>query len=293
MRTAPVVCEGLAVPGEGRAAGERLEAADVAASADDALVVGDLDVADVACAALGAAMEHPPDHDAGADPGSDLDEHDVLVTPRDAGADLASAITFTSLSTQMGTAYEAKCPRRSYWSQPGMIGGATGRPDSNSTGPGTPIPIPSSDPGSSSTSARHCSSIASTRPSTTSGPCGDVSRLARVREDRARQVDHRDVDARRAEVGDEEVPGRRAEAHGARRPTTRRRADLAALEEASLDELADPLDDDGAAEARRGRELRPCGGAVRTDVVEDRGEPGRSARARARAASPQPCVQPQ
>ena len=185
----------------------------------------------------------------------------------------ASAITFTSLSTHTGTAYEAKCPRTWYWSQPGMIGGATGRPDSNSTGPGTRS--------RSRASARQLVDLREALLKHRLDPAqhdvrprGDVRRLARVCEDRARQVDHRDVDARRAEVGDEEVPGRRAEAHGARRPPTRRRADLSALEEAARDELADPLDDDGAAQARGGRELRARRGTVCADVVEDRREPG-------------------
>ena len=55
---APAVERGrLAGPADRLAAGQRLEAADVAAAADDRRVVDDLDVADVAGAALGAAVE--------------------------------------------------------------------------------------------------------------------------------------------------------------------------------------------------------------------------------------------
>ena len=79
-------CAGAA---ERPAAGQRLEAADVAAAADDGRIVGDLDVADVAGAALGAAMEAAVRDDPRADPGPDLDDDDVVVAGRDAGAPLA------------------------------------------------------------------------------------------------------------------------------------------------------------------------------------------------------------
>ena len=64
------------VPGEGRAAGERLEAAGVAARARGAEVV-DADVADVAGAAVHAAVELAVDDDPAADAGADLHEEEV------------------------------------------------------------------------------------------------------------------------------------------------------------------------------------------------------------------------
>ena len=77
----------------------------VPAAADDvvAVRVEDLDVADVACAALGAPVQAALDDDPGADARADLDEDDVLVLARDAARSSPSAITFTSLSTQTGT----------------------------------------------------------------------------------------------------------------------------------------------------------------------------------------------
>ena len=54
-------------PPDGRTAGKRLEAADVAAPADDRRIVDDLDVPDVAGTALGAAVEPAVGDDPGAD----------------------------------------------------------------------------------------------------------------------------------------------------------------------------------------------------------------------------------
>ena len=54
-----------------------------------------------------------------------------------------SAMMFTSLSTRTGA---PRCcdntDRTGNWSQPGMIGGATGTPSRKLTGPGTPTPAP-------------------------------------------------------------------------------------------------------------------------------------------------------
>src|SRR4029079_16983292 len=73
---------------ERAAAGQRLEAADVAAATDDTGVVADLDVAHVAGAPLGTAMEPAVGDDPGADPGPDLHDDDVVVAGGDPGAPL-------------------------------------------------------------------------------------------------------------------------------------------------------------------------------------------------------------
>ena len=73
---------GLAIAPERRAAGEGLEAADVAASADDRRVVGDLDMADVAGAPLRPAMEAAVRDDPRPDARPDLDDDDVVVARR-------------------------------------------------------------------------------------------------------------------------------------------------------------------------------------------------------------------
>ena len=74
------------------------------------------------------------------------------------------------------------------------------------------------------------------------------------------------------QVGDEQMPRVRAEADGARRTAAGRGADLSALEEPALHELADPLHHHGPAHPGRRGELHPRRRAVRADVVEDRGE---------------------
>ena len=75
---------GLAEPrGERAAAGDRLEAAAIPAAAEHVVVVAHVDVADVARRALGAAHRPPVRDQPSADPGPDLDEHEVLgVRPR-------------------------------------------------------------------------------------------------------------------------------------------------------------------------------------------------------------------
>ena len=66
-----------------------------------------------------------------------------------------TAMMFTSLSTRTGTSSRSEnhsgIPKLSH---PGMIGGWTGRPVANSTGVGTPIPIPRTSESARPTSAR-------------------------------------------------------------------------------------------------------------------------------------------
>ena len=64
--------------GDRRPAGDGLEAADVAAAAHGVDVVGDLDVAEVAGRALGAAAQLAVADDPAADAGGDLDEQQVV-----------------------------------------------------------------------------------------------------------------------------------------------------------------------------------------------------------------------
>ena len=66
------------VGGERAAAGDGFEAADVAAAADDVVVAGEADVADVARRALGAAVDAAAGDDAAADAGADLHVEQVL-----------------------------------------------------------------------------------------------------------------------------------------------------------------------------------------------------------------------
>ena len=70
-------------------AGQRLEAADVAAATDDRRVVHDLDVPDVARRSLRPPVDPAVRDDPGADAGADLDDDDVVVADGDPGPPLA------------------------------------------------------------------------------------------------------------------------------------------------------------------------------------------------------------
>ncbi len=83
------------------------------------------------------------------------------------------------------------------------------------------------------------------------------------------EIGERDVCARRAEVGHEQIAGVGAEPEQARRPATRRDADAVLREQPVVEQRVDPLRQHRAAEPGRLRELRPRGRAVRAHVVED------------------------
>lgn len=80
---------GDGVPGQGRSSGQRLQAAGVAASADDLPARGSRDVTDVAGAALGAAVQPSARDQAGADARADLEIDQVLLGAAQAGSQLA------------------------------------------------------------------------------------------------------------------------------------------------------------------------------------------------------------
>jgi hypothetical protein len=111
-----------------------------------------------------------------------------------------------------------------------MIGGATGVPVPNSTGPGD--------------AAEHVHR-----------PRRDVARLLGVREHVPRQVDGGDCGVGRTEVGREHEAGRRAEAEDARRAAAGRGAELGLLDQAAREQLRDALRDDRPAEAGAGDQL--------------------------------------
>ena len=88
--------------------------------------------------------------------------------------------------------------------------------------------------------------------------------------DHAGEIRERDVRARRAEVGHEQVARVGAEAQQPRRPPARRDADAVLGEEAVVEQRVDPLGQHGAAEAGCLCELGARRRAVRADVVEHR-----------------------
>src|SRR5215208_3600472 len=268
-RAAPVARQRLAVAAERGAARKRLEAPDVAAAADDRHVVEHLDVADVACAPLSAAVELAADDDPGADPRSDLHEHDVVVAAGDAGTKLAERHQVDVVVDPHGDAVggEARAhvvpipARHDRWGDRAA---------------GLELDRPRNADSDSPQRAREVAALAYEAgeqlvhaPERLRRARGDVGRLGAVGEDRPREVGDADVDARRAEIGDEEVPGVGPELDGARRPASRRRAESALNDEAVVDELRDALSDHRAAEAGRCDELRPGRRAAGADVVED------------------------
>ena len=97
-----------------------------------------------------------------------------------------------------------------------MIGGETGRAVRNSTGPGTPMPTPHSGPGRRGAAARR---KRLDQAEDRLRPVGDVGRLGPMGEDRPGEVGERDVNARGAEVGDQQAPGRRVQDEPPRGPT--------------------------------------------------------------------------
>ncbi len=101
---------------------------------------------------------------------------------------------------------------------------------------------------------------------------GDVGRLVTMAEDAAVEVGDGDVDARRAEVGDEHVAGVRAERHLARRAAAGARANVIVDDEPELDQLGHALGDDAATQARARHQLGPRTRPCLPDLVEDRDE---------------------
>ena len=99
-----------------------------------------------------------------------------------------------------------------------------------------------------------------------------LGRLVVVAEDPPVEGRHRDVDARGAEVGDQDVPGIAPGSELPRRAAAGARADIALRDEAALDQLADPLGDDRPSESGPGDQLRARARSAEPDLVEDRDE---------------------
>ena len=151
-----------------------------------------------------------------------------------------------------------------------MIGGEIGRPVRTRPGPGRRSRRPTAGPGSPASSRGSESNSASTRSRHGLGSGLDLGGLVVVAQDPAVEARDGDVDARGAEVRDEDVARLGAERQLARRPTARARPDLALRHQAAVDQLADALGDDGPTEAGPGDELGPRPRATEPDLVEDR-----------------------
>ncbi len=246
--------------GERRAAGHCLEAADVAATAHDRCVIDHLDVAHIPGAALRPAVDAAIRDDPRADAGADLHHHDVLVAHRHAGAPLAErqhidVVVDPGRHTVAGL--EALADRV-------VVPAGHDRRRDRTAGPvldrpGHPDPDPEQAAGQI---VRRIGQLAeqlldpgqaALRP----GP--DVGGLVAVPEHAAVEIGDGDVDARRAEVGDEEVPGVGAE-RDATRGTAARARTLGLGDEAQRHQLGQRLLD-----------LRPQEAAMFDQLVEERG----------------------
>ena len=238
------------------AASKGLETADVAAAADDGRVVNDLDVADVAGTALRAAMDPPVRDDPGADAGPTFMTMTLSCPTATPERHSPRARRLTSLSTHTGARIAAGEAFAHRIAVPAGHDRRRDRPPAaNSTGPGTPMPMPHRRPGRSRVPSCSSANSSSTRWRQRLRAVGDVGRLVTVGEDPAIEVGDRDIDARRAKVGDEDVPGVRAKRQLARRAAARARPDPVVDDQAELDQLADALGDDASAQTRASNKL--------------------------------------
>ena len=195
---------------------------------------------DVAGRALRAAVDPAVDHDPGADPRADLDEDEVVDAAPAAGGQLAERHHVDVVVHPDGDAAVGEA-------LPHGVAVPT-RHDRRRDRParleldraGTPTPMPQSVPATSA-SATHSSKSPSTRARTASGLGRDVGRLLAVDDDLAREVGERNVGARGAEVGHQQVARVGAEAEQPRRPTARRDTDTVFGEQSVAAERIDAL----------------------------------------------------
>ena len=98
----------------------------------------------------------------------------------------------------------------------------------------------------------------------------DAGRLVVVAQDAAVERGHGDVDRGRTEVGDEDVSGVRPERQLARGPAAGAGTRVALDDQASIEELGDPLGHDAPAEAGVRDEVAARLGVAQADLVQDR-----------------------
>ena len=262
---------------------ERLEAADVPAAAGDLLgaLDRDADVADVAGGALGAAVDAAADDDPAADPGTDLDEQQVLdlrpVRPVLAeGHDVDVVVDQHRDAVAVGEALRDRVAvpaghdRRVPWA----AGHVLDRP--RDADPDPPhVLVVAADLAQQGVEAL----IHPVEHSL--GPRRDLDVLAVLGEDAPAQVGDAQAGVRRSKVRREHDPGGLVEREQHRRPAAGGRALAGLSEEVLGQELLDPLGDGGA---RRGR-------STRRDRRASRRRPGGSAAASSRGRRAEPgCV---
>ncbi len=129
-----------------------------------------------------------------------------------------------------------------------MIGGLTGRPLSNSTGPGTPIPIPrTSSRGAPDLVEQFGEALGRPLEGVFRPEC-DVQVGRALGQRRAGEIAHRDPGVGRSEVGNEDDAGVAIEGQHGRRAATGRGAAAGLVDEALLEKCVDALGDGRAGE---------------------------------------------
>ena len=176
---------------------------------------------------------------------------------------------FTSLSTRTG---QPRCwestERTGNWFQPGMIGGATGTPSRNETGPGTPTPAPCMStalplgPQLADQVEHHGEDGVRAVP--------DVDRLGHLLEDVQPAVGDGDVDRGGADVDAEEAQAAGQPDDG-RAPAAAGRGQAAGLDQPDLGEPVELDGELGAGQLDGLAELGPAHRAVVAQQAQQRG----------------------
>ena len=260
-------------PTERRTAGERLEAPDVPAPAQDGGIVGDLDVPDVPGTSLGAAMQPAVGDDAGPDPRPDLDDDDVVVAGGHARSPLPEG---QEVDVVVDPHRRAVVLREALADRVAVPAGHDRRRDRparlelhRARDADADAPQPARDVlgrAQQRVEQRVDALEAALR------PVLDPGGFVVVTEDPAIEARDGDVDARGAEVGDQDVAGVGAEGQLARWAAAGARAEVALAHEPAVDELLDASRDDRPAQAGPRDELGARPRAAEPDLVEDRDE---------------------
>ena len=233
----------------------------------DRRIVGDLDVADVAGTPLRAAVEMAVRDDPGPDPRPDLDDDDVVVAGRDAGPPLPERQDVDVVVDPDRRAVAGGEPLADRVAVPAGHDRRRDRPaglelDRARDADADP-PQPAGQP-LRRREQRVEQDVDAVQAALRSGL--DPGRLVVVTEDPAVERRHRDVDARRAEVGDEDVAAVGPEGQLARRAAAGARPDVALGDEAALDQLADPLGDDRPTETGPRRRAPSASATARSRI---------------------------
>jgi hypothetical protein len=269
---ATVTCRLLTGRAEGATAGDRLETAGVAAAAAHVRVRRDLDVPDVARCTLRPAVELSVGDEPGADARAHLHVDHVVVPAGDAVAPLAERHHVHVVVDPHGDAEPRREPIADRIAVPA---GHDRRRHGQTAAELDRARDPDADGADRRVAASPCDEAREQLLEATEHldrTVRDVGRLAEMRQDGAAEIGERDIDAGRAEVGDEERPGIRREPHVARRPAAGARCRAVRDDETAVREFRDALRGDGAREAGRVHHLGPRPRAVDPDHVEDVGK---------------------